>query len=72
MIGNYSVELQKKYMPFAIVDENNNIIGFVGDTPISAKKAAKEHILMSKKFDDCSNYEYWDNLIIKLGLENIE
>ena len=71
MIKNYSIELQKKYMPFAIIDENDNIIGFVANTPNDVKKSAKEHILMSKKFDDCSNYEYWDNLIVKLGLENL-
>ena len=71
MINNYSIELQKKYMPFTIIDEKESIIGFVANTPIEAKKSAKEHILMSEKFDVCSNYKYWDNLIVKLGIDNL-
>ncbi len=64
--------LKKEYLPFIIVDENENIIGFKRDTPINAKRAFKEHILMSKKFDDITNYEYWDNLIEQLGLSDIK
>lgn len=64
--------LKKEYLPFIIVDENENIIGFKRDTPINAKRAVKEHILMSKKFDDITNYEYWDNLIEQLGLSDIK
>ncbi len=64
--------LKKEYLPFIIVDENENIIGFKSDTPINAKRAAKEHILMSKKFDDITNCEYWDNLIEQLGLSDIK
>ena len=70
MIKNYSDSLQEKYMPFVILDENDNIIRFVDNTPDIAKKSAKEHIMMSRKFDDCNKYEYWDNLIVKLGLED--
>ena len=64
--------LKKEYLPFIIVDENENIIGFKRDTPINAKRAVKEHILMSKKFDDITNYEYWDNLIEQVGLSDIK
>lgn len=64
--------LKKEYLPFIIVDENENIIGFKRCTPINAKRAVKEHILMSKKFDDITNYEYWDNLIEQLGLSDIK
>lgn len=67
----YTLELQKQYVPYLIVDDKENIIGFVVNAPLSAKKAAKEHILMSKKFDDVSNYEYWNGLIDKLGLNDI-
>jgi hypothetical protein len=28
--------------------------------------------LMSRKFDDITNYEYWDNLIEQLGLSDVE
>lgn len=69
---NYYVMLEKEYMPYVIVDENENIIGFKSDTPIKAKRAVKEHILMSRKFDDITNYDYWDNLIEQLGLSAIE
>lgn len=72
MIVNYAQELEKQYMPYAIFDDDEEIIGFMENTPLSAKKAAKEHILMSKKFDDISNYEYYDNIIKKLGLEDIK
>ena len=65
---SYSAKLKGKYMPYAIFDENGNIIGFEENTPKHAKEAAKEHILMRQKYDDISNFEYWDNLIIKLKL----
>lgn len=68
MIQNYAHELEKQYMPYAIFDENDEIIGFVGGTPEIAKKAAREHIEMSMKFDDVSNYEYWIKLLNKLNL----
>ena len=64
--------LKKEYVPYMIVDENENIIGFKSDTPTNAKRAAKRHILMSRKFDDITNYEYWDNLIEQLGLSDVE
>lgn len=67
MIQNYAHELEKIYMPYAVFDENE-IIGFVDETPESAKKAAREHIEMSMKFDDVSNFEYWVNLLKKLNL----
>ena len=38
-------EWEEQYMPYAIFDENDKIIGFVDNTPESAKKAAKEHLL---------------------------
>ncbi len=68
MIQNYAHELEKKYMPYAIFDENDVITGFVEDAPDSAKKAAREHIEMSMKFDDVSNFEYWVSLLEKLNL----
>lgn len=68
MIKNYAHELEKKYMPYAILDENGEVVGFVDGTPNDAKKAAKEHIEMSMKFDDVSNFEYWINLLDKLNL----
>lgn len=71
MIVNYAHELEKQYMPYAILGDDE-IIGFMENTPISAKKAAKEHILMCRKFDDITNYEYYDNIIKKLGLEDIK
>lgn len=67
MMAKYYVELEKKYLPYVETDDGR-IIGFVEGTPSSAKEAAKEHIRMSKKFDDVSNYEYWDNLLEDLGL----
>ncbi len=67
MIG-YSESLERKYMPYAIFDENEEIIGFQPDTPKEALDAAREHITMSKKFDDATNYEYWDELRERLGL----
>jgi len=68
----YALMLEKQYMPFAVFDpENNSIIGFKSNAPISALKAAKEHILMTQKFDDVSQFVYWNELIKKLGLENI-
>lgn len=48
-INNYSIELQKKYMPFAIIDEKYNIIGFVANTPIDAKKIGKRKYLNEQK-----------------------
>ena len=69
---NYYLMLEKEYTPYVIVDENENIIGFKSDAPTNAKKSAKRHILMSRKFDDITNYEYWDNLIEQLGLSDIE
>ncbi len=67
-MAKYYVELEKKYLPYVKTDDDGRIIGFVEGTPLSAKEAAKEHIQMSKKFDDVSNYEYWDNLLDDLGL----
>ncbi len=64
--------LKKEYVPYVIVDADENIIGFKSDTPINAKRATKRHILMSRKFDDITNYDYWDNLIEQLGLSDIE
>lgn len=64
----YYLELEKKYMQYALFNKNNEIIGFVENTPIEAKQAAKEHILMSKKFDDPSNYKFWDDKLDLLGL----
>jgi hypothetical protein len=72
MIKNYALELQKIYMPFVIIDKNENITGFVENAPIKAKKAAKEHIIMSMKFDDVFNAEYWENMIIQLGLVDVD
>lgn len=72
MIVNHSLELEKQYMPYAVFDDNDEIIGFVKGTPMSAKKAAKEHILMSRKFGDVTHYEYYDDIIKKLGLEDIK
>ena len=69
---NYYLMLEKEYMPYVIVDENENIIGLKSDTPINAKRAVKRHILMSRKFDDITNYDYWDNLIEQLGLSDVE
>ncbi|MCD7836122.1 MAG: hypothetical protein LUG83_05680 [Lachnospiraceae bacterium] len=63
--------LVEQYMPYAIVDDDEQVIGWVEGTPMSAKKAAKTHIEMHRKFDDISNYEYWDNLMEKLGLTDI-
>lgn len=68
MIRNYAHELEEQYMPYAIFDENDNIIGFVDDAPENAKKAAREHIEMSMKFDDVSNCFYWYDLLEKLKI----
>lgn len=69
MMQNYAAELEKKYMPYAIFNENGEeIIGFTADAPESAKEAARKHIEMSMKFDDASNYDYWVNLLKKLNL----
>ncbi len=69
MIKNYAHELEKIYMPYAVFDEDGEeIIGFVDETPEDAKRAAREHIEMSMKFDDVSNSEYWINLLDKLNL----
>ena len=68
MIKMPSREWEEQYMPYAIFDENDTIIGFVEGTPESAKKAARKHIEMSMKFDDVSNFEYWINLLDKLNL----
>lgn len=68
MIRNYAHELEEKYMPYAIFDERDEIIGFADNMPESAKQAAREHIEMSMKFDDLSNYDYWCDLIKKLKL----
>lgn len=67
----YYLTLEKQYLPYVVVDENENIVSFKENTPISAKRAAKEHILLSQKYDDVSNEAYWKNLIEKLGLKNI-
>lgn len=72
MIRNYAHELEEQYMPYAIFGEEGEIIGFVENTPLSAKRAAKEHIRMSQKFDDISNMDYWEDLTIKLGLDKID
>ena len=63
---------KKEYLPFIIFDENENVISFKSDTPIKAKRAVKKHFLMSRKFDDITNYDYWDNLIEQLRLSDIE
>lgn len=68
----YYLELEKEYMPYAIFDKTGTMIALKQDTPIEIKKAVKEHILMSRKFDDITNYDYWDKLIEQLGLSNIE
>lgn len=68
MIRNYARELEEKYMPYAIFNENDEIIGFVDNTPESAKQAARNHIEMSMKFDDLSNHDYWRGLLEKLKL----
>lgn len=68
MIRNYARELEEQYMPYAIFDDNDEIIGFMENTPESAKQAAREHIKMSQKFDDISNLEYWLDLTKKLKL----
>ena len=33
--------LKKEYVPYVIVNENENIIGFKSDAPTNAKRAAK-------------------------------
>ena len=66
MIKNYSAELESVYMPYAILGNENQIIGFEKEMPQNAKQAALEHIAMSKKFDDPSNYSYWNDLALKL------
>lgn len=70
-MNEYYLTLEKQYMKYVIVDENRNIVSFKKYTPVSAKKAAKEHILLSQKFDDLSNFEYWNKMIEKLGLKDI-
>ena len=67
MIG-YAESLERKYMPYAVFDGEGEIVGFQPDTPKEALDAAREHIAMSKKFDDITNYDYYDDLIKKLGL----
>ena len=67
----YYLTLEKQYLPYVVVDENENIVSFKENTPISAKRAAKEHILLSRKYDDVSNEAYWEKMIEKLGLKNI-
>lgn len=61
-------EWEEQYMPYAIFDENDKIIGFVDNTPESAKRAAKEHLLSCKKFAGIENYDYYDEIIKKLKL----
>lgn len=68
MIRNYVHELEKEYMPYAIINDNGEIIGFTEDITKKAKKAAIEHIEMSLKYDDVSNYNYWQNLLKTLNL----
>ena len=46
----YYLTLEKQYLPYVVVDENENIVSFKENTPISAKRAAKEHILLSQKY----------------------
>ena len=71
MIKSPDLKLAERYMPYAILDDDEQVIGFVKNTPLSAKKAAKAHIEMRRKFDDISNYGYWDDLMDKLGLSDI-
>ena len=71
MITEYALLLEEQYMPYAITDDKKNIIGFTKDAPKNALLAAKEHILMNEKFDDVTNYQYWDDLIVSLGLDKI-
>ncbi len=68
MMRNYALELETKYLPYAIFDDENNIVGFAENTPREALDAAKEHIEMSKKFDDVTNYDYWNDLLEQLQL----
>lgn len=71
MICTGALEYEKKYMPYAVFDEKGDIIGFKPGTPKTALIAAKDHILMSRHFDDVSNAGHWNNLLKKLGLDNI-
>lgn len=41
MIVNYAHELEKQYMLYAILDDDDEIIGFMENTPTSAKKPQK-------------------------------
>lgn len=68
---NPALEREMQYMPYAITDDEENIIGFVENTPKSALLAAKTQIEINKKFDDVTNYQYWDDLIVSLGLDKI-
>ena len=63
--------MKKKNMPYAILDDKGDIIGFKPDAPMSALVAAKDHIEMSIHFDDISNAEWWEKKIKALGLDKI-
>lgn len=57
-----------KYMPYAIYDDNHDIIGFQENVPPEALEAVRQNLDILQFCDDTSNYEWYENKAKQLGV----